>query len=216
MTISGGGSKNVEIYVLDYDNNGRPRSMTVDAINGDTGSVLDTQSVSSFTNGKYLNYSVKGHIKFKFTVTSGDNAVFSGVFFDPGTGGPTSTKVDDDNASMTFGGIWTDDNNYAKAYLSTRHYTNSTGAYSQFTFTGTAVKWIGETDLNRGYADIYIDGNFDASIDTYSPTEVNQVLLYTKTGLASSSHTIKVVCKGTKNPSSSNYYITTDAFEYTN
>ena len=83
MTISGGISKDIEIYVLDYENGGTERSMTVQAIDGDSGYTLDTQSVTGFTNGKYLKYSVKGHIKFKFTKTAGFNALFSGVFFDP-------------------------------------------------------------------------------------------------------------------------------------
>ena len=79
LTVSGGVPKNIEIYLLDWDN--RSRAMTVDAMDGDSGTILNTQSVSAFTNGKYLKYTVKGHIKFRFTKTAGDNGVFSGVFF---------------------------------------------------------------------------------------------------------------------------------------
>jgi alpha-L-rhamnosidase len=81
MTISGGTARNVVIYLLDYDNGGTGRVMTAEVMDGDSGTILDTRSVSNFTNGIYLKYSVKGHIKFKFTKTTGFNTVFSGVFF---------------------------------------------------------------------------------------------------------------------------------------
>ena len=139
------------------------------------------------------------------------------------TPGPTTTptpvpvKIDDDHAAVAYGGTWTDDNNFAPDYLSTRHYTNSADAYSQFSFTGTRIQWLGEKDVNRGYANIYIDGAFETTVDTYNSSEVNQLVLYEKGGLSNGSHTIKIVCSGTqKNPSSSNYYLTIDAYVYFN
>jgi hypothetical protein len=56
----------------------------VEALDGDSGTVLNTQNVSGFGSGKYLKYTVKWHIKFKITNTGTppfQNAVFSGVFF---------------------------------------------------------------------------------------------------------------------------------------
>ena len=46
-----------------------------------TGTVLNTQSISSFHNGLYLDYEVSGHIRVTITRTAGSNAVLSGLFF---------------------------------------------------------------------------------------------------------------------------------------
>jgi hypothetical protein len=42
---------------------------------------LNTQSISSFHNGLYLDYKVSGHIVITITRQGGNNAVLSGLFF---------------------------------------------------------------------------------------------------------------------------------------
>lgn len=74
------------------------------------------------------------------------------------------------------------------------------------------MKW----NNGQGKADVYIDAVFDSTVDLYSATAIDNTAVYTKTGLSNASHTIKVVVRSDKNPSSSNYYVTVDAFEYTN
>jgi hypothetical protein len=64
-----------------------------------------------------------------------------------------------------------------------------------------------------GNADIYIDGVLDATIDCYASGFQYQQLVYTKSGLAPGSHTIKIVVKGTKNANSQNYYLNVDYIE---
>jgi hypothetical protein len=44
--------------------------------------VLDTRSVSSFTNGEYLQWAISGSVAIKVSRVSGANAVVSGLFFD--------------------------------------------------------------------------------------------------------------------------------------
>lgn len=80
----------VALYLLDWDNHSRAE--TVQVQNAATGAVLDTRQASSFAGGEYLIWNVTGHVKFVVTVTSGNNAVVSGVFFDPpATTTPTVT-----------------------------------------------------------------------------------------------------------------------------
>lgn len=123
--------------------------------------------------------------------------------------------INDDNlAVITYSGTWTDNNNATGRINGDEHYTNVTNNYAQFTFTGTEVKWIGAKFTNRGQADIYIDDVFQTTVDEYASSQQNQLELYSKTGLASGSHRIKVVCKGIKNSSSTGYYIDVDAFKY--
>jgi hypothetical protein len=69
------------------------------------------------------------------------------------------------------------------------------------------------TQPNMGKVDVYIDGVLaQADIDAYAPSTTKQVVLYQNANLAYGSHTIKVVCKGTKNASSSDTTCALDAF----
>lgn len=104
--------------------------------------------------------------------------------------------------------------NTASGYISTDcHYSNISNAYTQFTFTGTSVQWIGAKNTDHGIANVYIDGVLDSTVDTYG-TNAKQQVLYTKSGLSNGSHTIKIVVTNTKNASSSGYYQDIDAFRY--
>ena len=123
------------------------------------------------------------------------------------------TTVNDDSGSITYGGSWTDFNGTGRIN-GDEHHTNGTNNYAQFTFTGTEVRWVCTKYSNRGKADVYIDGAYQDTKDLYSSSVLYQQEIYTKTGLSSGSHTIKVVCNGTQNESSSDYYIDVDAFIY--
>jgi hypothetical protein len=73
-------AKKVSFYSLDWDRGNR--AQTIEIINGDTGAVLDTRTVTAFANGVYHTWNLQGHIKVRFTRTAGANTVLSGVFFD--------------------------------------------------------------------------------------------------------------------------------------
>lgn len=126
--------------------------------------------------------------------------------------GSSLAYTNDNSASVTYSGSWTYSNTVTGAYANDMHWSSVTGNYEQMTFTGTSVEWIGMKAYNRGYADIYIDGVLKSSVDEYGPGTQPLQILYTATGLSAGSHTIKVVVKGTKNPSSSGYYVDLDAF----
>ncbi len=72
-------SHQFELYVLDWDSQGRAE--TVQVLDANTNGVLDTRTISNFTNGIYLMWNISGHVKINITRTSGPNAVISGVFF---------------------------------------------------------------------------------------------------------------------------------------
>ena len=75
----------MSLYALDGDLTGRAER--IDVIDPSTGTVLDTRRISSFTNGEYLTWNLKGHVQFRVTSTGRPNAVISGIFF----GTPTSS-----------------------------------------------------------------------------------------------------------------------------
>ncbi len=70
----------VAIYFLDWDST--VRRETVDVL--DTGgNVLNSQTLgASYNAGVYLAWYISGHVQFRFTRTSGSNAVVAGIFFD--------------------------------------------------------------------------------------------------------------------------------------
>ena len=46
-----------------------------------SGAVLNSQTISSFEQGKYLVWTVKGHVTFRVTRVAGPNAIVMGIFF---------------------------------------------------------------------------------------------------------------------------------------
>jgi hypothetical protein len=79
VNLTDGNAHQFALYVVDWDNLGRVE--TVQIVDANTGAVLDTQNLSNFTNGIYLIWNLSGHVKVNVTLTSGVNAVASGVFF---------------------------------------------------------------------------------------------------------------------------------------
>ena len=79
---AGSTPRRIALYVVDWDT--VTRSQRVDVIDAATGNVLDTKTVSGFSNGEYWIWEVSGNIRLRFTVLTGANAVVSGLFFDGG------------------------------------------------------------------------------------------------------------------------------------
>ena len=120
--------------------------------------------------------------------------------------------IDDKNASVTYSPTWSNYNS-SSDYSGSESYINSANSYAQYTFNGTGVRYLSMTQPNMGKVDVYIDGVLaQADIDAYAPSTTKQVVLYQNSNLLNGSHTIKVVCKGTKNASSSNTICALDAF----
>ncbi len=57
------------------------RGETITVVDANSNAVLDTRTITNFTGGVYLYWSVSGHVKINVTWTAGANAVISGVFF---------------------------------------------------------------------------------------------------------------------------------------
>jgi hypothetical protein len=71
--------RKVSFYCLDWD--GYERKETFIIRDSETGAVLDTETVSDFHGGKYLSWSLRGHVTIEVKADVG-NAVLSGLFFD--------------------------------------------------------------------------------------------------------------------------------------
>jgi hypothetical protein len=74
----------IALYFLDWSNNGRSQTITI--TNASSNAVLDTETLSSFNNGIYLVWNISGNVNVTIDCTStasGDNPLFSGIFFAP-------------------------------------------------------------------------------------------------------------------------------------
>ena len=81
LDITDGKVHEVSLYAADLDSHGR--SEEVQVIDAATGTVLDTETLSSFTGGEYLSWNVSGNVVIKVTnLNPKANAVVSGLFFD--------------------------------------------------------------------------------------------------------------------------------------
>ncbi len=79
LNLTDGRTHRVAFYFLDWDAAGR--SQTVEISDAGSGTVLNSQTVSGFTGGKYVIWDIKGSVNVKLTRTAGPNAVLSGLFF---------------------------------------------------------------------------------------------------------------------------------------
>ena len=79
INLTDGNSHQIAIYCVDWDAQGRSETIEILDPNG---ALLDSRNVSSFSAlPEYLVWNVQGHVTIKVILTSGINAVASGVFF---------------------------------------------------------------------------------------------------------------------------------------
>jgi all-beta uncharacterized protein len=95
----------VAIYVADYDPWNREQRFDVrDA----QGTLLDTRTVSAFSGGQYLVWTMQGRVTVTLTALSGPNAVVSAVLVGPPTGvsGSAATTATFVKTDSTTQGAW--------------------------------------------------------------------------------------------------------------
>jgi hypothetical protein len=87
------------------------------------------------------------------------------------------------------------------------HRSNSQYDAFEFSFKGPAVTWIGSKGSDHGYADVYIDGEFQETVDAYSPTPIANVVKFERTGLSEDGiHTLRVVVRKDRHPDATDCY----------
>ncbi len=80
VNLVDGQTHQIAIYFVDWDSGGA-RAERIDALDADSGAVLDTRNISSFSRGEYLVWNLRGHVDLRVTPTAGVNAVASALFF---------------------------------------------------------------------------------------------------------------------------------------
>ncbi len=88
VNLTDGQAHQMALYALDWDSWGGGRSQTIQVADAGNGAILDTRSISAFSGGQYLVWTVKGHVVFRVTNDNpSSNALIGGVFFGGGSGG---------------------------------------------------------------------------------------------------------------------------------
>jgi hypothetical protein len=103
------------------------------------------------------------------------------------------------------------------------------GARVEFTFTGSAVRWLGHRRRDGGIALVYVDGVLVGEVDTFASTQDEfQSPVLARSGLPAGTHTLAIEVAGRKRggdtctpstgasvlpPCSAGYVIQIDAFE---
>ena len=117
----------------------------------------------------------------------------------------------DSEIAWSGGGVFTD----PEPPVGGARVSGAPGAKATLTFWGTAISWSGARMRNTGIAKVYVDDLFVKEIDTYSPTNKIQDIVFTATGLADASHTLTIEATGRKNDFSTDAQIVVDAFDVT-
>jgi hypothetical protein len=124
----------------------------------------------------------------------------------------TWTRVEQNNPAAVYSGDWlTNSNPNHSGGSAALTLANSV----TFSFSGTGVRWIGFSDPWSGIANVYVDGVFKASVDTYSSRTRYQVVQYAITGLPAGNHTLRIQATGQHNSNAASAWIWVDAFEFT-
>ena len=128
-------------------------------------------------------------------------------------GPSTETRFEETDLATAYTAGWVH-------HVGDRPFSGGTAAYSPktdgratFTFTGTSVRWIGFRGPQTGIALVFLDGSLVAQVDTYSPAEEPNVVIYSADGLEHRSHRLWIEVTGMKNPSSADSIVVVDAFD---
>lgn len=123
----------------------------------------------------------------------------------PGGGQPNppetgrTVTVNDNAPGITYTGNWGYSNNRGLGdHADDVHYAEANGAFFEYAFQGTGIDFVTEKHESQGDVDIYLDGQFVQTVSTYlDPAQGRgvQQTVFSASGLASGSHTLRVVKK---------------------
>ena len=121
-----------------------------------------------------------------------------------------SGTYDDTHRNIRYTGNWIKDLQFKQASKGSLTYTNEAGANIRFLFHGSEITYVYTKALNRGIAEIIIDGASKGTVDLYSRD--TQWQSSTRFGdLPVGDHELVIRVTGTNNPASSGAWVDLDA-----
>ncbi len=126
---------------------------------------------------------------------------------------PLSGAVMDEDSALYFG-KWSLETDQDGFHARNFHGSNVPFNTCELRFRGSALRWFGATGRDHGFADVYLDGVLQKTVDAYSATWISNVVLFEKTGLkAGEPHTLRIVVRKQRNPQATDCRQVVDCFE---
>ncbi len=122
----------------------------------------------------------------------------------------TPVRYDHSDTRLSYSGTWAD---YTKTAAWQGSYGRSStgGASVTITFTGTRLDWIAMKGLTTGIADVYLDGEKNATVNLASPVAIYQQKVWSTGDLTDpGTHVVKIVRSAA---SAAGKYLTVDAVD---
>jgi hypothetical protein len=137
--------------------------------------------------------------------------------------GVTVSHWQESNPELQFSAGWTDSSpsfpwsgngasNFPDPVITAKE-TQTAGETVTVPFRGTGISWSGYRGPDGGIATVQIDGGAPTEVDTYSPTEKIQPVVFTAGGLSDANHTITITATGRRNPAATGARIVVDALD---
>ena len=126
-----------------------------------------------------------------------------------------TTYVEDNDPMVVYSGVW------YTASMSTlsggsAHESNTVGSTASLIFTGTGVTWISYLcTCTSGISNVYVDGQFKASVDTYGPNPQPQTPVYSISNLSPGTHVLTIEVTGEYDRRGQTAYVVVDGFQVT-
>jgi hypothetical protein len=203
VTVDGGPARDVNLF-------GRPTDEAHTTV----------VTLSDLGSGPHtLTINVTGR---KDSQADGNFIVVDAFDIDPGT---TISHWQDTNPGIAYSDGWTK-SDIALPFSGTgvsnvpelpvsAHETSSAGKTVTLPFRGSEIAWIGYRGPDAGMASVQIDGTVLGEVDLYSPTVVYQAVVFAKTGLGDTDHTLVIQNTGRRNAASNGTRVVVDAFDVT-
>jgi len=209
ITVTASASDSVEVvgvqFLLDGASLGAEDTTAPFSVSWDT---------TSASNGSHIITAVARD-------AAGNRTTSAGVTVTVSNGTATVTRFEEDNPAISASptGAWVLRGPEVAAFSGgTAGSSDVSGATVTFSFTGTAVSWIGLRCSVCGIATVSIDGGAATSVDTAGPAApgspgLTSEVVFTASSLAAGSHTMVITVTGTT--TSGGAHILVDAFDVT-
>ena len=151
-------------------------------------------TIASGVTAAYLDVTLNPGHTYKFRVRARDKAGNVGAWVSTYTWRPA--RVQNSSSSVTYTGSWASSSNAANSGGSVKA-SSTAGASASFKFTGRAVAFVTTLDELGGQVRVYVDGAFQATVDTYAASPTYRQIVFSKAWSSYATHTIKLVVVGT-------------------
>ena len=155
--------------------------------------VLDKVAKGTF----YFDHSAGADVAATYQVRSVDGAGRrSALATAAGPGGKAAAILDDARTAISFAGKWQRETDLQPAHKGTITRSDETGASFSFEVEGAKFTWFTKLGEDCGKAEIVIDGQREAVVDTYSADDIWGVGVYSKTFATAGKRSVKITVMG--------------------